>query len=168
MDVKNRDGVFHTIDGQPIVWRDIAGTVHRCEGANVHPGIRLLWTDCERDVPANAAFLADGNDRVTCPKCLAATASTPVAEAPPANRHPLCDRGQALAARIRGLHPDIGSAFTDLFAALAPLETMANELASEAWEDELRRTEAIKAGDSVVAMIDTAIKPMRVPGGAKQ
>jgi hypothetical protein len=45
---------------------------------------------------------------------------------------------------------------------------MANELASEAWEDELRRTEAIKAGDSVVAMIDTAIKPMRVPGGAKQ
>jgi hypothetical protein len=45
---------------------------------------------------------------------------------------------------------------------------MANELASEAWEDELRRTEAIKAGDSVVSLVDTAIKPMRVPGGAKQ
>ena len=84
------------------------------------------------------------------------------------SRHPLCDKGRALAARIRGLHPDIGSAFAALFTALAPLETMANELASEAWEDELRRTEAIKAGDSVVAMIDTAIKPMRVPGGAKQ
>jgi hypothetical protein len=87
---------------------------------------------------------------------------------PPANRHPLCDKGRALAARIRGLHPDIGSAFSELFAALAPLETMANELASEAWEDELRRTEAIRAGDSVVAMIDTTLKPMRVPGGSHQ
>jgi hypothetical protein len=84
------------------------------------------------------------------------------------SRHPLCDKGQALAARIRGLHPDTGSAFTDLFAALAPLETMANELASEAWEDELRRTEAIKAGDSVVSLVDTTTKPMHVPGGAKQ
>ncbi len=171
MDVKNRDGVFRTIDGQPIMWRDIAGTVHRCEGANVHPGIRLLWTDCERDVPANAAFLADGNDRVTCPKCLAATASTPMAEAPPANRHPLCDKGQALLPKLTNFHPHLqllATQLADLFAALAPLETMANELASEAWEDELRRTEAIKAGDSVVAMIDTAIKPMRVPGSAKQ
>lgn len=74
MTAKNRDGVFRAIDSRPILWTDPAGVTHRCEGADVHPGIRLLWTDCERDVPANAAHLQVAGDPVTCPKCLACAA----------------------------------------------------------------------------------------------
>lgn len=67
---------FRTVDGRPIFWRDKQGTVHACEGADVHPGIRLIWTLCQRDVPANAAYvcvntdkLAPRSDEVTCAAC---------------------------------------------------------------------------------------------------
>lgn len=62
---------FDTINGRPIFWTDKAGVIHRCEGADVHPGIRLIWTKCERDVPANRAFNPGDGDAVTCPECLA-------------------------------------------------------------------------------------------------
>jgi hypothetical protein len=59
------------IDGRPIHWTDADGVVHRCEGADIHPGIRLLWTRCERDVPADSAYLPATGDKVTCTRCLA-------------------------------------------------------------------------------------------------
>lgn len=55
----------------PIHWQNKNG-IHVCEGSNVHPGVRLLWTLCKIDVPANAAYLAVGPDPVTCIACRAA------------------------------------------------------------------------------------------------
>ena len=63
---------FRTVNGKPIFWIE-NGTTHRCEGSNVHPGIRLIWTDCERDVPANAA-VASAGETVDCQRCIAKTA----------------------------------------------------------------------------------------------
>jgi hypothetical protein len=60
---------FRTINGNTIFWRDKKGVVHRCEGADVHRGVRLLWTLCKRDVPANAAYTTDGPEFVTCQAC---------------------------------------------------------------------------------------------------
>lgn len=65
------DSVFRTVDGRPILWIDRTIVCHRCEGAYVHQGIRLIWTDCGRDVPANEAFTGGGAVRVNCPACLA-------------------------------------------------------------------------------------------------
>jgi hypothetical protein len=61
---------FRHIDGKPIYWRDKQDFVHSCEGANVHPGVRLIWTLCERDVPANDAYKCTW-DVVTCATCRA-------------------------------------------------------------------------------------------------
>jgi hypothetical protein len=60
------------IEGRPILWTDEAGATHRCEGADIHRGVRLIWTDCGRDVPANPALLPGDDDRVSCAACLAA------------------------------------------------------------------------------------------------
>ena len=57
------------INNRPMFWTDKTGVTHKCEGADVHKGIRLLWTLCEIDVPANSAFLPAGDDRVTCKVC---------------------------------------------------------------------------------------------------
>ena len=75
---------FTTDGGKRIVWRDASGTLHACEGSEVHAGIRLLWACCatgERsdtpgslDVPANAAWQQRPEDKITCPACLAAAA----------------------------------------------------------------------------------------------
>ena len=60
--------IFQHIGERPIRWeRD--GVVHDVLGSQVHPGIRLLWTVCERDVPANSAFTSD--EPVTCELCIA-------------------------------------------------------------------------------------------------
>ncbi len=68
----NPDGVFREIRGKQFVWTDSKGVTHACEGADVHRGVRLLWTYCERDIPANAAHFVRGpEDAVTCPKCIA-------------------------------------------------------------------------------------------------
>ena len=52
-----RDIPFREINGKPIRWTDKSGVTHICEGSNVHPDGRLIWTLCERDVPANSAWL---------------------------------------------------------------------------------------------------------------
>jgi hypothetical protein len=49
--------IFRTIEDRPIFWTDDHGVTHRCEGADIHVDVRLLWTLCNKDVPANAAFL---------------------------------------------------------------------------------------------------------------
>lgn len=62
--------VYREIDDKPIVWDD-GKVIHRVEGG-FGPGNvgRLLWTDCEKDVPANKAHL--GIDKVTCAECISA------------------------------------------------------------------------------------------------
>jgi len=60
--------VFREINNRPIFWAD-KGITHKCEGADVHRGIRLLWTKCNIDVPANQAFLPADDDRVDCKLC---------------------------------------------------------------------------------------------------
>lgn len=62
---------FREIDGKPIRWTDKTGVVHACEGSDVHPGVRLLWTLCERDVPANTAWHPKPGDHFEmCATCL--------------------------------------------------------------------------------------------------
>lgn len=68
MDILGPNQTFRTIDGKLVYWRDKQDFVHACEGSDVHPGVRLIWTLCERDVPANAAYKCDGDD-VTCATC---------------------------------------------------------------------------------------------------
>ena len=63
-----------TYGGHPIRHRDKSGLIHSCQGSEVHPGIMLIWTDCERDVPASKGYISIPTDEVTCPKCLAAQA----------------------------------------------------------------------------------------------
>jgi hypothetical protein len=60
---------FRTINDRTIFWRDKKGVVHACEGADVHRGVRLIWTLCKRDVPANASYTTDGPEFVTCDVC---------------------------------------------------------------------------------------------------
>ena len=59
-------------DGQAIHWQDAAKVIHSCRAAQIHPGVLLIWTDCERDVPGNEAYRAPHADAVTCPACAAA------------------------------------------------------------------------------------------------
>lgn len=68
MDKLGPNQTFRTVDGKPIFWRDRKDFVHACEGSDVHPGVQLIWTLCERDVPANAAYKCNGDD-VTCVVC---------------------------------------------------------------------------------------------------
>lgn len=63
---------FTLIDGRPFVWRDNDGVLHRGEGADVHRGVRLLWTRCgSADIPAGGAWKSRAGDLVDCPKCRA-------------------------------------------------------------------------------------------------
>lgn len=65
----------------PIVWRDRSGILHACDGAEIHPGIRLLWTACATakavgepgslDVPADTAWKQRPQDKINCVNCLA-------------------------------------------------------------------------------------------------
>jgi hypothetical protein len=57
---------------EPIYYDD--GTaIHACESCLMYPDDRLVWTRCDRDVPANQGFTADrGTIGITCIKCLTA------------------------------------------------------------------------------------------------
>ena len=68
---KDEKGVFSTINSRPIRWTDKTGLTHVVEGADVHADVRLLWTLCERDVPADQAFLpATGDSFELCMTCM--------------------------------------------------------------------------------------------------
>lgn len=43
------------------------GIIHHCQSSETHPGINLVWTDCGKDVPANASFRSW--EAVTCMEC---------------------------------------------------------------------------------------------------
>lgn len=63
-------------NARPIHWQDKGGVTHSCEAADVHPGVRLIWTDCRRDVPANQAYLPGDKDGYPdCERCRAAQKS---------------------------------------------------------------------------------------------
>lgn len=65
-------GTITEINNRPIRYQDATGLVHACEGSDTHPGVRLLWTLCGHDVPANKAFLpAKGESYEMCVTCLA-------------------------------------------------------------------------------------------------
>lgn len=49
------------------LYEDKNGIIHLCESSEVHRGVALVWTKCEKDVPANKAFMSEEN--VTCEKC---------------------------------------------------------------------------------------------------
>lgn len=77
-------GIFTTINGRSVVWRDGDGVLHNCEGADVHQGVRLIWTRCgKRDVPADVAFHPEVDDCVTCPDCLLGTPNLTTNTTPP-------------------------------------------------------------------------------------
>lgn len=76
-DTKDAKGVFDKINGSNMRWTDKANRTHKVEGADIIPatiggGVRLLWTKCERDVPADEAFLHVGWDGSfhMCPTCI--------------------------------------------------------------------------------------------------
>lgn len=58
---------YREIDGKPLRWA-ADGVVHACVAVDAHPGVRLVWTECEIDVPANEARLGAAGE-VTCPRC---------------------------------------------------------------------------------------------------
>lgn len=43
------------------------GKLHACEMKEIHPGIRLVWTKCGKDVPANKSFRS--RESATCEAC---------------------------------------------------------------------------------------------------
>ena len=45
-----------TVNGVKILWFDDAGLLHACESAEIHTGIRLVWTLCGKAVPSGYAF----------------------------------------------------------------------------------------------------------------
>mgnify|MGYP000429215713 CR=1 FL=1 len=55
-DVKEDLEAVQTHYGAFVFWEN-EGVVHRCGGAEVHPGVFLLWSICqEGDVPAGEGF----------------------------------------------------------------------------------------------------------------
>ncbi len=43
------------------------GIIHGCKSAEVHPGIILAWTLCNKDVPDGKSFKS--KEKVTCGAC---------------------------------------------------------------------------------------------------
>lgn len=76
---------FREINHRPIHWQSGNGTVHACEGCYVSYPLgrtRLIWTLCERDVPAGKAFLPATPPHgawqpVNCAACLAKQIQAP-------------------------------------------------------------------------------------------
>lgn len=74
---KDALGVFDTINGVGMIWTDKTNLTHYVVGADIIPagiggGVRLLWTLCEMDVPADAAFLQPKGwmgEFDVCPTC---------------------------------------------------------------------------------------------------
>ena len=61
------------VKGKRVFWTDAKGVTHLCDGGD-GPGTvgLILWTVCEVDVPANAAFTQKFSEpAITCEKCKA-------------------------------------------------------------------------------------------------
>jgi hypothetical protein len=63
----------------PLYYND-GKVIHACESGIVVPGVRLVRTKCNRDVPDNASFTFGGGAiEVTCRKCREAAADADAA-----------------------------------------------------------------------------------------
>jgi hypothetical protein len=57
---------------QPIYYDD-GDVIHACESAITDRGVRLVWTQCDMDVPDDQSFTVDGAaPATTCPERLMA------------------------------------------------------------------------------------------------
>jgi hypothetical protein len=56
----------------PSCWEDDAGMIHICESSAPLQHELLVWTLCDRDVEAGAAFFPYRRDKISCSKCAAA------------------------------------------------------------------------------------------------
>lgn len=52
----------------PLYWDD-GKVIHLCESTPVDNMPRLLWTKCQKDVPANAGFRSQ-HEHANCQECL--------------------------------------------------------------------------------------------------
>lgn len=66
-----RESEFGFVDPpeEQIYWDDDRH-IHACESSLIQRGIRLVWTLCEKDVPANQGYRVDVPHKVTCLVCL--------------------------------------------------------------------------------------------------
>ncbi len=46
------------------------GIIHLCEGSDVQRGIKIVWTKCQIDVPADRSFMS--TELPTCKTCMEA------------------------------------------------------------------------------------------------
>jgi hypothetical protein len=59
---------------EPIYYDD-GEAIHASESTIMHPGVRLVWTKCDMDVPDNQGFTVLGEaPAITCPECRVAMA----------------------------------------------------------------------------------------------
>ncbi len=52
------------------LYEDKAGVIHSCESSQMIPGNKgtvLVWTKCNKDVPANKSFTS--REFISCPEC---------------------------------------------------------------------------------------------------
>jgi hypothetical protein len=55
------------------IYYDDGEFIHACESAITGQGVRLVWTKCDRVVPADQGFTVEGEPpAITCPECWAA------------------------------------------------------------------------------------------------
>jgi len=53
------------------LYEDKNGVIHSCQGSQMIPcnsDTYLVWTDCEKDVPADKSFKSE--EKATCENCL--------------------------------------------------------------------------------------------------
>jgi hypothetical protein len=68
MNERSEIGALPT-EENPILWDD-GKVIHLCESSEpIGRMPRLVWTKCEKDVPANAGFRSEG-EHPNCPECL--------------------------------------------------------------------------------------------------
>jgi hypothetical protein len=67
-------------EGKMAIYWDDGQRRHACDSGEVAPGEVLVWTLCNKDVPAGAAFTTLPPDAlpVTCPECNAMKETLPV------------------------------------------------------------------------------------------
>ena len=50
------------------LYEDGKGIIHSCEQTEAHPGIILVWTKCDIDVPPNKSFKSN-SETFNCVAC---------------------------------------------------------------------------------------------------
>ena len=58
------------VSGETAIYYDDEQGIHLCEGSQVHPDVFLVWTLCEKDVPASQGYRTSQPPFITCEDCL--------------------------------------------------------------------------------------------------